>query len=134
MLRTWKRELIGLSIVILLGGGSAVVESKAAAKHAKAPKSLRLYLFDCGTIHTMNVDAYSLKKEEVGSTEMAIPCILVAHPKGTLMWDNGDIPDRAHRHTAERFEFAHRALNRQSIDRQRLGRPVATAPRSGIRR
>jgi glyoxylase-like metal-dependent hydrolase (beta-lactamase superfamily II) len=36
-----------------------------------------------------------LKKEEVGSTEMAIPCILVAHPKGNLMWDNGDIPDRA---------------------------------------
>ena len=95
MLRTWKRELIGLSIVILLGGGLAAVESKAATKHAKAPKSLRLYLFDCGTIHTMNVDAYSLKKEEVGSTEMAIPCILVAHPKGTLMWDNGDIPDRA---------------------------------------
>ena len=26
---------------------------------------------------------------------MSIPCILVAHPKGTLMWDNGDIPDRA---------------------------------------
>src|SRR5262249_52663510 len=24
-----------------------------------------------------------------------IPCILVAHPRGTLMWDNGYIPDRA---------------------------------------
>jgi glyoxylase-like metal-dependent hydrolase (beta-lactamase superfamily II) len=56
---------------------------------------VRLYIFDCGTIHTTSVDTYSLKKEEVGSTEMAIPCILVAHPKGTLMWDNGDIPDRA---------------------------------------
>ena len=62
---------------------------------AKAPPSLRLYIFDCGTIHTKTVDAYSLKTEEVGSTEMAIPCILVVHPKGTLMWDNGDIPDRA---------------------------------------
>src|SRR3974390_1246927 len=61
----------------------------------KAPPSVRLYIFDCGTIHTTTVDTYSLKKEEVGSTEMAIPCILVAHPKGTLMWDNGDIPDGA---------------------------------------
>src|SRR5262249_17263442 len=61
----------------------------------KPPKSLRLYIFDCGTIHTMNADAYSLKKEEVQSTEMAIPCILVVHPKGALMWDNGDIPDSA---------------------------------------
>jgi glyoxylase-like metal-dependent hydrolase (beta-lactamase superfamily II) len=31
----------------------------------------------------------------MASTEMSIPCILVAHPKGTLMWDNGYIPDRA---------------------------------------
>jgi glyoxylase-like metal-dependent hydrolase (beta-lactamase superfamily II) len=59
------------------------------------PASVRLYIFDCGVIHTNNGDAYSLKKEEMASTEMSIPCILVAHPKGTLMWDNGDIPDRA---------------------------------------
>jgi glyoxylase-like metal-dependent hydrolase (beta-lactamase superfamily II) len=82
-------------IVILLGAFWAVTESQAAQKHPKAPKSLRLYIFDCGTIHTTAVDAYSLKKEEVGSTEMSIPCILVVHPKGTLMWDNGDIPDGA---------------------------------------
>ena len=79
------------SISILLAACLALPQSRAA----QAPKSLRLYIFDCGIIHTTNVDAYSLKKEEVGSTEMAIPCILVAHPKGTLMWDNGDIPDRA---------------------------------------
>jgi N-acyl homoserine lactone hydrolase len=66
-----------------------------AAGALKPPKSLRLYIFDCGVIHTTNGDAYSLKKEEMASTEMSIPCILVAHPKGTLMWDNGDIPDRA---------------------------------------
>ncbi|MGB6944716.1 MAG: N-acyl homoserine lactonase family protein [Bryobacteraceae bacterium] len=83
------------SIAILLGACWAVASLPAAPKHAKAPKSLRLYVFDCGTIHTTTVDAYSLKKEEVGSTEMAIPCFLIAHPKGTLMWDNGDIPDRA---------------------------------------
>ena len=76
-------------IAILLGA------CWAQSQGATAPKSLRLYIFDCGIIHTTNVDAYSLKKEEVASTEMAIPCILVAHPKGTLMWDNGDIPDRA---------------------------------------
>jgi N-acyl homoserine lactone hydrolase len=64
-------------------------------KPPKAPTSVRLYIFDCGVIHTQNGDAYSLKNEEMASTEMSIPCILVAHPKGTLMWDNGDIPDRA---------------------------------------
>lgn len=61
----------------------------------RPPESLRLYIFDCGVIHVDNGDAYSLKKEEMAATEMSIPCILVAHPKGTLMWDNGYIPDRA---------------------------------------
>jgi N-acyl homoserine lactone hydrolase len=81
--------------LILLGALLAVTSSQAAPKHPKPPKSVRLYIFDCGTIHSTTVDAYSLKKEEVGSTEMSIPCILVVHPKGTLMWDNGDIPDSA---------------------------------------
>lgn len=67
----------------------------AAQNHPKPPKSLRLYVFDCGVIHTTNGDSYSLKKEEMGSTEMSIPCFLVVHPKGALMWDNGDIPDSA---------------------------------------
>ena len=84
--------------VLALSGGLALAQAKAQATTSlskKAPGSLRLYIFDCGTIHTSSVDAYSLKKDEVGSTEMSIPCIMVAHPRGTLMWDNGDIPDRA---------------------------------------
>jgi N-acyl homoserine lactone hydrolase len=87
--------LLKKRIATLLGVFAAIASSDAALKHAKAPKSVRLYIFDCGTIHTTGVDAYSLKKEEVGSTEMSIPCLMVAHPKGTLMWDNGDIPDSA---------------------------------------
>ena len=71
-------------------GGGAQARQRAAL-----PSSARLYIFDCGVIHTNNGDAYSLKKEEMASTEMSIPCLLVAHPKGTLMWDNGYIPDRA---------------------------------------
>jgi len=83
-----------------IGVGLALVATASLAetqthRAPQPPKSLRLYIFDCGVIHTTNGDAYSLKKEEMGSTEMSIPCILVAHPKGTLMWDNGDIPDRA---------------------------------------
>ena len=72
----------------------AVPGGAAGNQRAAAPSSLRLYIFDCGVIHTTNGDAYSLKKEEMASTEMSIPCILVAHSKGTLMWDNGYIADR----------------------------------------
>jgi glyoxylase-like metal-dependent hydrolase (beta-lactamase superfamily II) len=84
--------VIGTLLTVALTGDAVPAQGR---KPPKPPKSTRLYLFDCGVIHTTNGDAYSLKKEEMASTEMSIPCILVAHPKGTLMWDNGDIPDRA---------------------------------------
>ena len=57
------------------------------------PQSLRLFVFDCGTLHFMNADAYSLKKEEVAQFDMSVPCFLVAHPRGTMIWDAGIIPD-----------------------------------------
>jgi glyoxylase-like metal-dependent hydrolase (beta-lactamase superfamily II) len=84
--------VIGLTLTLGVAAGSVTAQTH---KPPKPPKSVRLYLFDCGVIHTTNGDTYSLKKEEMASTEMSIPCILVSHPKGTLMWDNGDIPDRA---------------------------------------
>jgi hypothetical protein len=85
-----------------LGSSAAALAASGALagaqthKPPKPPKSVRLYIFDCGVIHTTNGDAYSLKKEEMASTEMSIPCILVAHPKGTLMWDNGRRRDAGH--------------------------------------
>jgi len=34
-----------------------------------------------------DVTPYGLKKEEMATNVMSVPCFLVAHPKGTLMWD-----------------------------------------------
>jgi N-acyl homoserine lactone hydrolase len=61
---------------------------------AKPPKSVRLYVIDCGSL-TMSAPAlFGFTKEEVGETQpFAVPCYLVVHPKGTLMWDVGVIPD-----------------------------------------
>lgn len=92
---TNSKVLVCVAGLALTFGASVGGAPQQAHKSPKPPKSLRLYIFDCGVIHTTNGDAYSLKKEEMASTEMSIPCILIAHPKGTLMWDNGDIPDRA---------------------------------------
>jgi glyoxylase-like metal-dependent hydrolase (beta-lactamase superfamily II) len=55
---------------------------------------VKLYVFDCGTIGMMNPQSYGLKFEEIkGSIDFVTPCYLVVHPKGTLMWDVGQIPD-----------------------------------------
>ena len=55
--------------------------------------SLRVYLFDCGLIKGEQPKGYGLKNEDVKNTDMVVPCYLIVHPKGTLMWDVGLIPD-----------------------------------------
>lgn len=90
--QTVSAGFLGMTLALAASSGLATAQGH---QPPKAPASLRLYIFDCGVIHTANGDAYSLKKEEMASTEMSIPCLLIAHPRGTLMWDNGYIPDRA---------------------------------------
>ncbi len=70
---------------------SATVNS--ASSTANAP---RLYILDCGTISPMDPTLFSLKKEEiVGDASFVSPCYLIVHPKGTLVWDLGQVPDAA---------------------------------------
>jgi glyoxylase-like metal-dependent hydrolase (beta-lactamase superfamily II) len=61
----------------------------------KAPASARLYIFDCGVIKGLGVDLFGFKEDEVPVRDFFVPCYLVVHPKGTLMWDVGVIPDTA---------------------------------------
>jgi N-acyl homoserine lactone hydrolase len=66
-----------------------------AANAQQPPSSLRLYVLDCGIITPANVDAYGLKPSEMAETKMVTPCFLIAHPRGSLIWDTGEIPDSA---------------------------------------
>jgi N-acyl homoserine lactone hydrolase len=76
-------------IFILASAGLAIAQQKPAA-----PPSVRLYILDCGTIVGMNPASYDLKPEEIkGPLDFITPCYLVVHPKGTLLWDVGQIPD-----------------------------------------
>jgi N-acyl homoserine lactone hydrolase len=66
-----------------------------AQQKPQPPQSLRLYVLDCGIITPANVDAYGLKPSEMAETKMVTPCFLIAHPRGSLIWDTGEIPDSA---------------------------------------
>ena len=70
------------------------VLSVAAAVPAPAPPSLRLYVFDCGKLDIPDITPYKLTRAEIATNVMSVPCFLVVHPKGTLMWDVGAVPDR----------------------------------------
>ena len=86
-------------ITLLLGGGDMAgrAAQTAVPVTATAPTTVRLYVLDCGLLNitTEGVERYHVTTAEVGETRMPVPCFLVAHPKGTLMWDLGVIPDAA---------------------------------------
>ena len=84
-----------LTLLIATGGNSTRAAQIAPAARAQVPKTLRLYVFDCGQLNmTAEVpQRYHVTAAEVGDTRMSVPCFLIAHPKGTMMWDLGVIPD-----------------------------------------
>ena len=74
---------------------AAVVLLSRAQKRAAPVTSLRVYLFDCGLIKGEDPLTYGLNPGDVKNADMVVPCYLIVHPKGTLMWDVGVIPDSA---------------------------------------
>jgi N-acyl homoserine lactone hydrolase len=86
------RTTLVLAALAAFGGGTAQTPPPA---RPPAPRTVRLYVFDCGLLNITaeGVQRYHVTPAEVGETRMSVPCFLIAHPKGTLMWDLGVIPD-----------------------------------------
>jgi glyoxylase-like metal-dependent hydrolase (beta-lactamase superfamily II) len=59
---------------------------------AQAPASPRLYVLDGGVLES-DPARYRLRADEVKTTQLSIAAYLVVHPRGTLLWDTGAIPD-----------------------------------------
>jgi N-acyl homoserine lactone hydrolase len=85
-----KRNTIRLFLV-----SGAVITLAAQAGGTQPPLFVRLYVLDCGTLHIADMGRFNLKKEEVATAELSVACFLVVHPKGTLIWDTGAVPDAA---------------------------------------
>jgi N-acyl homoserine lactone hydrolase len=84
---SWKK----IFAVIALSAASLAAQTGPLHRSPKPPKSLRLYIFDCGVLTP--ADAKSFGFDKVSELRMSVPCFLVAHPKGTMMWDVGVSPD-----------------------------------------
>ena len=86
--QTVQAASLAVLVSVLAGLGSVAAQSRA-----RQVESVRLYVFDCGVLVRGEPTAYNLTREQVGDTNFADACYLVAHPKGTLLWDVGIIPD-----------------------------------------
>jgi N-acyl homoserine lactone hydrolase len=96
----------GKTMRLFLALGAAILISTAQSKgdaqsspsdprSPQPPRSLRLYVMDCGILHNADMSRYHLRREDVATTDMSVACFLVVHPKGTLIWDTGAVPDSA---------------------------------------
>jgi N-acyl homoserine lactone hydrolase len=81
--------VFSLMLALLLAVGVA----PATAQSRPQVQSVRLYVFDCGVLKRGEPTAYGLTRSQVGSTDFSDPCYLVVHPRGTMLWDVGIIPD-----------------------------------------
>ena len=81
-----------LALTLLI---AATTVPASAETKPKPPNSLRLYVFNCGSIKAMSVTTYGFKEGEVAPRDFVVTCYLVVHPKGALMWDVGLTPDAA---------------------------------------
>jgi N-acyl homoserine lactone hydrolase len=89
--RTLNLVLAGAALIGLAASPSA----NAQTRKPTPPKSLRLYVLDCGKITVANGDSMGFKPGELATSNMVTPCFLIVHPRGTMMWDTGEIPDSA---------------------------------------
>jgi len=82
-------------VAVLIAAPLVPHPAQAPPTRPQPPKTMRLYVFDCGVINVnrAGTERYKVTPEEVGETRFSVPCFLVAHPKGTLMWDLGILPD-----------------------------------------
>ena len=90
-----KNQLrIGALVVALLGAVYGMTQGTGAQGRPAPPKSVRMYVFDAGVLKIADpMGLFGLKKEEVGATDLSDAAYLIVHPRGTLMWEAGLVPD-----------------------------------------
>jgi len=82
--------LLAASILVTVVGAAG-----AAPRAAAPPRTLRLYILDCGTIGPMDPALFGFRPGELNHDVVFVtPCYLIVHPKGTLIWDVGQVPDK----------------------------------------
>ncbi len=67
----------------------------AAGQPPAAVTSPRIYVFDDGRIKALDPALFNFKPGELKESDLVMVSYLIVHPKGTLMFDSGGIPDGA---------------------------------------
>ena len=73
-----------LAAVLLLSGCQDDATTETEKKSA-----LKLYVFDCGMLRFESLENFSISNDETDIRDLIVPCYVVEHDKGRLLWDGG---------------------------------------------
>jgi len=85
-----KVRTIAIAATVALG----VSLSLTAQTRPAQVSTLRLYVFENGFIRGLDTKLFNLAREEVKEPDFVNSSYLIVHPRGTLQFDAGGIPDR----------------------------------------
>lgn len=73
-------------IVFMLG---MVFATGVLGQNPGSVDSVRLTVFDCGNLRITDVASFGLTNEDTPVRELFVPCYLIEHPAGLMIWDAG---------------------------------------------
>jgi len=80
--------------LFFLGTIVAIAASSMLAQDRRAPvQNTRIYIFDNGRISGLDPKLFNFKREELKEVDFVNTSYLIVHPKGTLMFEAGAVPD-----------------------------------------
>ncbi|HIC56257.1 MAG TPA: hypothetical protein EYO94_02575, partial [Acidobacteria bacterium] len=68
---------------------------------AVTESSLKLYVFECGRLRFDTVVNFGVNDDETDVRELVVPCYIVDHPEGRMLWDGGLLISVAQDRTGE---------------------------------
>ena len=61
----------------------------ATPEHTAGESILKLYAFDCGRLNYDSIAPLGIADNETDVRDLIVPCYVVEHPKGRLLWEGG---------------------------------------------
>jgi N-acyl homoserine lactone hydrolase len=83
--RRWLSGALSLALLV------AIAPWTNGAKAQTPAPAVKLYILDLGSLKSANPQP--LLDRGVTVTDMSVVAYLIVHPRGTLLWDSGTIPD-----------------------------------------
>ena len=80
-------------VLTVVGLAVATLSLASAQQRPAAVSAVRLYVFENGSIKGLDPKLFNFTREELKEVDFTNASYLIVHPKGTLMFDAGAVPD-----------------------------------------